>query len=94
MNEEHHAFWHKLFFGSSAYSEREQKVLAYLIHRMSSGAHLGDVILEEYVRRNVSQTELEDIVQDPALVGACHEYMREDFSSEELAPSPSPSSAL
>ena len=93
MDEEHPSFWHRLFFGSSAHSEREQRVLAYLAHRIGSGAQLADVIMEEYVRRNVSQEELRDILQDPALISACHESMMREFSSGRLAPKPPSSSA-
>jgi hypothetical protein len=93
MDEEHPSFWHRLFFGSSAHSEREQRVLAYVVHRIGSGAHLADVIMEEYVRRNVSQEELRDILQDPALISACHESMMREFSSGRLAPKPPSSSA-
>jgi hypothetical protein len=93
MDEEHHSFWHKLFFGSPDRSEREQRVLEYIIHRMGEGAHLGDVIHEEYVRRNIAQDTLEGLLRDPALIVACHDYMTEDFSSGKLAPTPPASAA-
>lgn len=93
MDDEHPSFWHRLFFGSSAHSEREQRVLAYLVHRIGSGAHLADVIIEEYVRRNVSQEQLRDILQDPSLISACHESMTKEFSSGRLAPTPPASAA-
>lgn len=46
----------------------ENKVLQYVIHRVKVGAHLNDVVEEEYVQRNASQREIEQIIRDPELV--------------------------
>ena len=85
MTEERQSFWHRLFFGGGS-SDRERKVLEYIIHRIGEGAHLREVIQEEYVRRNASPEEVQDIIENPKLVEAAHEEMRKDFSSGELDP--------
>ncbi len=87
---ENRSFWEKLF-GSPYHDEDEQRVREYIIHRIGEGAHLRDVLQEEYVRRNASQVEVGEILEDPALVQAAHEQMEEDFFSGELAPTPLPS---
>jgi hypothetical protein len=79
------SFWQRLF-GRSDYSPREEKVLEYIIHRVSEGAHLADVVQEEYVRRNASPAEVEEICSDPRLVEAARVHMKEDFRSGSLDP--------
>ena len=89
MTEEGQSFWDKLFSGSFLAqhdNDRERKVLEYVCHRVGEGAHLRDVLKEEYVRRNASPAEVEDILEHPRLVQTAHEKMREDFSSGELDP--------
>ncbi|HLL39949.1 MAG TPA: hypothetical protein VK357_09820 [Rubrobacteraceae bacterium] len=81
MTEKKQSFWNKIFFGNQGGTERERKVLEYTIHRVSDGAHLRDVLQEEYVRRNASPDEVEQILENPRLVEAAHEQMRDDFSS-------------
>jgi hypothetical protein len=76
----------KIFLGSHVRAEREEKVLQYVIHLTNEGAHLHDVIREDYVRRNCSQAELEKIVSDPELVHACREHLWWTFASGELDP--------
>jgi hypothetical protein len=90
VTEERQSFWHRLFFGGGS-SDRERRVLEYIIHRISDGANLREVIQEEYVRRNASPDEVQDIIENPKLVEAAHEEMRKDFSSGELDPSRKPS---
>jgi hypothetical protein len=79
------SIWDKLFSRPHHY-ERERKVLEYVCHRVGEGAHLGDVLQEEYVQRNASQTEIEEMLSDPRLVETAHEKMRADFSSGRLDP--------
>ena len=89
MTEESQSFWDKLFSGSFLVqhdNDRERKVLEYVCHRVGEGAHLRDVVQEEYVRRNASPTEIEDILENPRLVETAHQQMRQDFSSGELDP--------
>jgi hypothetical protein len=87
------SFLHRTFFGNGAGTERERKVLEYICHRVGDGAHLRDVVQEEYVRRNASSEEVWGVLDNPRLVETAHEKMREDFSSGRLAPKSPPSAA-
>lgn len=86
---EKRSFWDRLF-STHQPSEREQRVAEYIIHRLGDGAHLGDVVKEEYVRRNASPGEIEEICSDPRLIEAAHEYLKQDFDSGELDPTRRP----
>jgi hypothetical protein len=79
------SFWDR-FFGRNQPSAREERVAEYIIHRLGEGAHLGDVVEEEYVRRNATPLEIEEICADPRLVEAAHEHLKRDFDSGELDP--------
>jgi hypothetical protein len=92
MAEEGRSFWDRVF-NTRTSNERERKVIEYIIHRVGDGAHLRDVLGEEYVRRNASSEEVEDILENPRLVEAARESMQEDFSSGDLDPKSPPSSA-
>ena len=92
MSKENGSLWDVLF-GSIHGDEQKQKVREYIIHRIGAGAHLRDVIQEEYIQRNASQAEIDEVVADPTVVEAAHEQMMEDFSSGELAPTSPPSAA-
>ncbi|MDQ3841653.1 MAG: hypothetical protein M3272_06900 [Actinomycetota bacterium] len=85
MTEEYGSFWDKIF-SRPHHFERERKVLEYISHRIGEGAHLRDVVQEEYVRRHASPAELDEILDNPKLVETAHEKMREDFSSGDLDP--------
>ena len=87
MSEEKQTFWEQLFGGSSR-DEREEKVLQYVIHRVKVGAHLNDVVEEEYVQRNASQRGIEQIIRDPKLVHEARKRLETAFESEELRPKP------
>lgn len=93
MSEEKQGFWDRIFFGTHASSERERKVREYIIHRVGDGAHLRDVLQEEYVRRNASPQEVERMLENPELIEAAHEQLRDDFSSGRLDPKAPPSSS-
>lgn len=93
MDRGKHSFLHRVFFGNGAGTEREQKVLEYVCHRVGEGAHLGDVLGEEYVRRNASPEEVQDLLDNPRLVETAHAKMRDDFSSGRLDPRQVPSAA-
>jgi hypothetical protein len=67
-------------------AEREEKVLRYVDHRMDEEAHLHDVLLESYVRRNCTQQEVDEITRNPELVHACRERLERAFGSGELDP--------
>lgn len=66
--------WERLLVGSS-HDEREEKILQYIVHRLKSDARLKDVVQEEYVRRNVSQEELDEVIGNPELVRAARQHM-------------------
>jgi hypothetical protein len=51
---------------------------------MKEGAPLQGVLQEEYVRRNTSRAELEQIVRGPELIGAAREQLGESFRSDEF----------
>ena len=93
MSEEKQGFWDRIFFGNRDGSERERKVREYIIHRVGDGAHLRDVLQEQYVRRNASSDEIEHLLENPELIEAAHEQMRDEFSSGRLDPKAPPSSA-
>ena len=76
----------KLFLGSGVRAEREEKVLQYIIHRVNESAPLHEVVQEDYVRRNCTQAEIDEIVKAPELVHACRERLWQTFRSGELAP--------
>ena len=85
MTKEHSVFG-QFFFGDPSRAEREEKVLRYIIHRMNEDADLHEVLQEEYVQRNCSQAEIDEIINDPELVHAAREHMEQVFGSGELTP--------
>lgn len=89
MSEKKMSFWDRLF---SSYhdSEREEKVVGYIVHRIGDGAHLRYVLDEEYVRRNASPDEIDQILDNPRLIETAHERMLDDFSSGRLDPKAPP----
>ena len=85
MSEQKRSFWDRLF-GTNNRSGRQDKVLEYVIHRIENGANLREVLQEEYVRRNATTEEIQSILENPRLIQAAGEQMREDFSSGKLDP--------
>jgi hypothetical protein len=85
---EQRSFWQRLFGsgGSTSLSQRQEKVLQYIVGRMNEGAPLPEVLEEEYVRRNCSRSEIEQIVSSPELIGAAREQLGESFRSDEFKP--------
>ena len=85
---EQRSFWQRFLGrrGASSLSQRQEKVLHYIVGRMSQGAPLQEVLQEEYVRRNCSQSEIEQIVRSPELIAAAREQLGESFRSEEFKP--------
>jgi hypothetical protein len=79
------SFWDRLF-STDRTSQREERVLEYIMHRVGEGAHLGDIVNEEYVRRNASREEVEEICARPELVQTAREHLKEDFGSGDLDP--------
>jgi hypothetical protein len=78
----------RIFLGSNVRAEREEKVLRYIIHRVNEGAPLQEVVREDYVRRNCSQAQIDEILNTPELVHACRENLWQTFRSGELDPLP------
>ena len=83
--QEKRSFWQRLF-NTNKRSAREERVVGYIMHRIGEGANLREVIQEEYVRRNASSAEVEEILQNPKLLQSAHEHLQQDFSSGELDP--------
>jgi hypothetical protein len=84
---ERRSFWQRLFGGgdTSSLSERQQKVMRYLIERMDKGGMpLQEALQEDYVRRNLSRDEVRQVVSHPEFVQAARERLGESFRSEEL----------
>jgi hypothetical protein len=73
-------FWDRIF-GGSYQSQREERVLNYIVHRIEDGANLDEVLNEQYVRRNASPDEVREILNNPRLVQAAHLGLRRDFAS-------------
>ena len=84
----HKSFWDRLF--ADFESPREERVIEYISHRIGAGANLHEVLQEEYVRRNASPAEVEEILRNPRLIESAHEHLRRDFSSGELDPNRRP----
>ena len=86
MSEERkRSFWDRLL-GRGHHSPREEKVMEYIIHRLGEGASLQEIIDEEYVRRNATPAEVQEICARPELVQAAREHMEHDFNSGEIDP--------
>jgi hypothetical protein len=85
---ERRSFWQRFFGrrGSSSLSQRQEKVLQYIIGRINECSPLQEVLQEEYVRRNCSRSEIEQIVRSPELIGAAREQLGESFRSDEFKP--------
>jgi hypothetical protein len=85
MSEEKKSFWSR-FFGSGGVSAREQRVLDYVVHRINEGAALEDIAEEEYVRRNMTGDQIDELLSNPRIVEAAREKMQSTFDSGELDP--------
>ena len=85
---ERQSLWRRLFgrTGGSRLSARQEKVLHYIIQRINQDVPIQEVLKEEYVRRNTSRTELEEIMSSPELIEAARERLGESFRSEEFKP--------
>jgi hypothetical protein len=86
MTKEHSLLGQFFFAGNPSRAEREEKVLRYIIHRIDDDANLHEVLKEAYVRRNCTESEIDEIRTNPELVHACREHLEEVFHSGELEP--------
>ena len=89
MAKEEQSLWEKIFGTHPHENEREKLVIEYIRHRIADGAHLRDIVQEEYVRRNASPVEVQEILETPRLIEVAHQAMRERLLSEALKPQPS-----
>ena len=80
------SFWQRIFGGArgSSLSQRQERVLEYMIGRLDKHVPLQEVIREDYVRRNCSRQEVEQIISTPAFVQAARARLGESFRSEDL----------
>ena len=83
---EQRSFWQRLFgrAGSSSLSARQQKVSDYILGRMEDDVPLQQVLREDYVRRNCSQAEVEQIISTPEFIETARERLGASFRSEEF----------
>jgi hypothetical protein len=82
-----HSLLGRFFFGSDpSRAWREEKVLRCIIHRIDEDAKLHEVLEEPYVKRNLTQIEIDETRTNPELVYACREHLEETFRSGELDP--------
>jgi nucleotide-binding universal stress UspA family protein len=79
--EDKRSFWDMLF--GPYPSEREEKVLEYIVHRLGDGARLEEIVQEQYVRRYASPEEVSDILENHRLVEGARKKLEENF--EELS---------
>ena len=80
------SFWQRLFgrTGSSSLSAHQQKVSHYILGRMENDVPLQQVLREDYVRRNCSKAEVEQIVSSPEFIEIARVRLGESFGSEEF----------
>jgi hypothetical protein len=85
---EQRSFWQRIFGRTkvSPPSQRQERVLQYVISRIDKGVPLQEVLKEEYVRRNCSRMEINQIAGSPEVVKAARKQMEESLGSEEFKP--------
>lgn len=83
---EQRSFWQRIFGRTkvSPLTQRQERVLQYVIGRIDKGVPLQEVLEEEYVRRNCSRTEINQIAGSPDLVEAARKQMEQSLRSGEL----------
>ena len=89
MSEDNQSRLRELMFGSE-HTEAEDKVIAYVAHRLKSGANLEEVLEEEYVVRNTTPGQRREILTDPRLAQQYREGLEQYFESDELKPEAPP----
>jgi hypothetical protein len=90
VSEENESALRKLLFGTDHHSEVEEKVLDYVSHRLKDGANLSAVLEEEYVVRNITPAQRDEIRTNPRLVQEYREELEQDYESEEMKPAEPP----
>ena len=89
MSEENESGLRRVIFGPD-HSEAEEKVLSYVSHRLKEGAHIRDVLEEEYVLRNTTPAQRREILTEPRLAQRYREGLEEYYESDELKPEAPP----
>jgi hypothetical protein len=72
--------------GEGSEAQRKEKVLRSIVHRLETEASFREGLREEYVRRNCTRSEIEEILINPELMHAAREHMEEAFESGEPDP--------
>lgn len=75
-------------FSGPGHTPPEERVREYISYRLCRGAHLADVLREDYVRRNCSEEQINAIIQDPRLIHEDRVSLHRLFESGELDPVP------
>lgn len=85
---ENRSFWQRVFGRAkiSPLSPRQERALQYVIGRIDQGVPLQDALQEEYVRRNCSRMEINQIAGSPEVVEAARRQMQESLGSQEFRP--------
>ena len=60
--------------------------MQYVIGRIDKGVPLQEALQDEYVRRNCSQMEINQIAGSPDVVRAAREQMEASLSTEDFKP--------
>jgi hypothetical protein len=83
---ERRSFWQRYFgrTGTSSLSQRQKSVLQYIISRIDENVALQEILQEEYVRRNSSRADVEQIISSPEFIGAARERLGDSFRSDEF----------
>ncbi len=84
MLEKWKSLWSQLF-GGRRRTAREEKVLAYVVHRLDDGARLQDVVQDQYVRRMTTEDEMRRILADPRVSEGARGSMRHDLNLRKLS---------
>jgi hypothetical protein len=93
VKEQEHSFLHRIFFGNRTAPSGSRTSSRTFCYRAGNGAHLRNALGDEYVRRNASPEETQQLPDNPRLVQTAHEKMRDDFSSGRLDPKTTPNTA-
>ncbi len=78
--------WTRLFGDRTRRSLRMEKVIVYVVHQLNAGARLDEALEEDYVRRQTSPDELQQILDDQRIVEAARRRMHREIGSEAMSP--------
>jgi hypothetical protein len=89
VSEENESGLRRVMFGPD-HSEADEKVLSYVSHRLKEGAHIRDVLEEEYVLRNTTPDQRRELLTDPRLARQYREGLKQYYESDEMKPEAPP----